>query len=192
MQAYIQIYCGNGKGKTTAAVGASIRGIGAGIPVIFAQFMKDGTSSEISVLKHLEELKKASVLYAKEKFGFSWTLTEEEKVQAKTVYTNLFIDAVQELEKHLQRRRKEEKSKKNDTPEVIFVLDEIISAYNYNMIDQNIVLEWLRNKPESAEVILTGRDPKPELLELAGYVTEMQQQKHIYEQGVMARKGIEW
>ncbi len=189
MSGYIQIYCGDGKGKTTAAVGLAIRGVGAGVPVVFTQFMKDGTSSELVVLEQIQNIQ---VLYAKETFGFSWTLTEKEKADAKSVYTELFVRAIQEVDKLIEDRTKEILKGDITIPKVILVLDEIISAYNYNMIDQDIVLKWLQNKSEFVEVVLTGREPKKELLELAGYITEMKKGRHIYEEGVMARKGIEY
>lgn len=186
MSGYIHIYCGNGKGKTTAAIGLSIRSIGAGIPVVFTQFMKDGTSSEISILESIPNL---SLHYAKESFGFSWTLTEEEKQIAKSIYTSLFLNAVQQLVQVAKKENKEETEK--DCPTAVLILDEIISAYNYDMINRDVILKWLQKKPDGVEVVLTGRDPKPELLELAGYVTEMQNKAHIYEKGIHARKGIE-
>ena len=81
--------------------------------------------------------------------------------------------------------------KKEDHPTAVLILDEVISAYNYDMIHQDVVLKWLQKKPTGVEVVLTGRDPKPELLELAGYVTEMKKKAHVYEKGIHARKGIE-
>lgn len=191
MSGYIHIYCGNGKGKTTAAIGLSIRSAGAGIPVVFTQFMKDGTSSEISIL---ESIPNVSVYYAKERFGFSWTLTEEEKQIAKSIYTGLFLNVVQELVEISQKEKNKEETlleKKEDHPTAVLILDEVISAYNYDMIHQDVVLKWLQKKPTGVEVVLTGRDPKPELLELAGYVTEMKKKAHVYEKGIHARKGIE-
>ncbi len=189
MSGYIHIYCGNGKGKTTAAIGLSIRSIGAGIPVVFTQFMKDGTSSEISILESIPNL---SVYYAKENFGFSWTLTEEEKQIAKSIYTGLFLNAVQQLVQISKKENKEETLLEEENhPTAVLILDEVISAYNYDMINRDVVLKWLQKKPTGVEVVLTGRDPKPELLELAGYVTEMKNKVHIYEKGIHARKGIE-
>lgn len=188
MSGYIHIYCGNGKGKTTAAIGLSIRSAGAGIPVVFTQFMKDGTSSEIPVLKNISNL---SVYYAKENFGFSWTLTEEEKQIAKSVYTGLFLNAVQCLVEISKKENKEELAEKEQHLTAVLILDEVISAYNYDMINREVVLKWLQKKPDGVEVVLTGRDPRPELLELASYVTEMKNKAHVYESGIQARKGIE-
>ena len=153
--------------------------------------MKDGTSSEISIL---ESIPNVSVYYAKERFGFSWTLTEEEKQIAKSIYTGLFLNVVQELVEISQKEKNKEETlleKKEDHPTAVLILDEVISAYNYDMIHQDVVLKWLQKKPTGVEVVLTGRDPKPELLELAGYVTEMKKKAHVYEKGIHARKGIE-
>ena len=183
----IHIYCGDGKGKTTAAVGLSVRCAGAGIPVVFTQFMKDGTSSELSILRQLPGV---HVLCVEEHFGFTWTLTEEQKKRANIVYTELFLRAAKLLDQIIQNENIE--YKKSNHPKVLFVLDEIMAAYNYHMIDQNIVLQWIKQRKNEIEVVMTGREPKDELLRLADYITEMKKRAHVYEQGVNARQGIEW
>ncbi|MBD4632405.1 cob(I)yrinic acid a,c-diamide adenosyltransferase, partial [Xanthomonas citri pv. citri] len=73
----------------------------------------------------------------------------------------------------------------------LLVLDELIAAYNHGLVDREQVLAFLKEKPEDLEVVMTGRDPAPELLELADYVSEIQKRKHPFDRGMAARKGIE-
>jgi cob(I)alamin adenosyltransferase len=168
----IHIYCGDGKGKTTAAIGLSIRALGAGLPVRFVQFFKNGDSSEITVLRHLSG---CTVLHSEEQFGRYSRMSTVRREQAREAYRELFARAVENLESVR-----------------VLVLDEIISAYRYGMVDQKNLLHLLREKPDSLEIVLTGRDPAPELLELADYVSEIQKVKHPFDQGILGRKGIEF
>ena len=103
-------------------------------------------------------------------------MTEEQKVQAKEAYEELF-----------------EKAARIAATENIFllVMDEFMAAYNHGMIDQEKALKFLKERPEKLEVVLTGRDPAPELVELADYVSEIQKKKHPFDKGLPARKGIE-
>lgn len=169
----IHIYTGNGKGKTTASVGLTIRCLGSGSKVVFTQLMKGNHSSERKILESLDGV---FVVPAEKTFGFSWNLTDEEKAEAREVYTRQFDTAVATAEREGCR---------------MIVFDEIISAYNCNMIDREKVLDFLRNKPEELEIVLTGRDPEAEVAELASYISEVKKIKHPYDEGVPFRKGIE-
>lgn len=169
----IHIYEGDGKGKTTAAVGLSIRCSGSGGRVIFTQYLKDNQSSELKVLMSIDCI---HVILANKEFGFYWNMSEEEKTEAKEVYSNLLQEAIKEA--------KSENYK-------MLVLDEIIAAYNLQLIDQEYLLDFLKNKPEHLEVIMTGRNPAEELLEIADYVSEIKKVKHPYDAGICARIGIE-
>ncbi len=169
----IHIYCGDGKGKTTAAMGLALRAAGDGKKVVLAQFLKDGTSSELSILRTLPQVQ---VLTCEEHYGFLWNMNERQKEQARDSYTKLF--------RHASRTAAEEHA-------FLLVLDEFIAAYNHGMIDRENALAFLKNRPEDLEVVLTGRDPAPELLNLADYVSEIQKKKHPFDQGMPARKGIE-
>lgn len=168
----LHIYCGDGKGKTTAAVGLAVRAAGHGMKVLFCQCMKDGTSSEVQMLKKLG----IDYCCCTEKFGFFWNMTEEQKGQAKCSYEELFEEAV-----------------KTAAEEDVFllVMDELIAAYNHGLLDRERVLVFLKEKPEGLEIVLTGRDPAPELVELADYVSEIQKKKHPFDRGLPARRGIE-
>ncbi len=172
-QSCIHIYCGDGKGKSTAAMGLALRAAGSGEKVLVTQFLKDGTSSELKILR---EIPGVQVLTCDKKFGFFWNMTEEQKIQAKNAYEELF-------EKAVQTARQENI--------FLLVMDEFIAAYNHGMIDQKKALAFLKEKPENLEVVLTGRDPAPELLEIADYVSEIQKKKHPFDQGLPARRGIE-
>lgn len=169
----IHIYCGDGKGKTTAAMGLAVRAAGNGQRVVLTQFLKDGSSSELNILR---ELPKIQVISCMKHFGFFWNMTEEQKEEARKAYADLFEEAVRKaVESHA----------------FLLVMDEFIAAFNHGMIDRERALQFLREKPEDLEVVLTGRDPSPELVELADYVSEIQKRKHPFDQGIPARKGIE-
>lgn len=168
----LHIYCGDGKGKTTAAVGLAVRAAGYGMKVLFCQCMKDGTSSEVEMLQKLG----IDYCCCTEKFGFYWNMTDEQKEKAKDAYMELFVKVI--------KKAKEENYG-------MLVIDEFMSAYQYGMIAPREAIRFLMERPEGLEVVLTGRGPGEELIELADYVTEMKKRKHPFDKGVKARKGIE-
>ena len=168
----IHIYCGDGKGKTTAAVGLSIRAAGCGRKVVFAQFFKDGTSGECEVL---EQLPNITFVRPKKTFGFFWTLSEAEKVEARDYYTA-------HLKKALNLSAEAD----------LLVLDEAMSACTHGVIDEKALLAFLQEKPEGLEVVLTGRDPSQAMQEAADYITEMKKVKHPFDRGIGAREGVEY
>lgn len=168
----LHIYCGDGKGKTTAAVGLAVRAAGHGMKVLFCQCMKDGTSSEVTMLKKLG----IDYCCCTEKLGFYWNMTEEQKEYAAHAYTHLFESA---------SRRAEEEGYD------LLVVDEFMSAWQHELICRKTALCFLMNRPKGLEVVLTGRDPGEELLALADYVTEMRKVKHPFDEGIPARRGIE-
>jgi len=175
----LHIYTGEGKGKTTAAIGQCIRAAGSDMQVYFVQFLKDGTSGEIEVLRKIPGV---SVAYVAQNYGFYKNMTEEEKKRAKKAYGNLLDEAIETV-----REMAEEKGAK-----VLLVFDEIIGAYNHDLIVKEHLMDFLREKTFPIEVILTGREPAAELLELADYVTDMKKIKHPFDGGIQARKGIEY
>ena len=168
----IHLYCGNGKGKTTAAVGLAVRCAGAGGRVVFAQFFKDGSSAELNVLRALPGVK---VLVCPVKYGFFKNMTEEKKAAAKADYTAL-------LESALEAAGEAE----------LLVLDEAVSACNHGVIPEQRLLRFLEGKPEGLEVAVTGREPSGALQEAADYITEMVKRRHPFDRGIPARKGIEF
>lgn len=168
----LQIYCGDGKGKTTASVGLAVRAAGNGMKVYFCQVMKDGHSGEVEMLKKLG----VSYHCCCERLGFFWNMTDEQKEEAARIYTKLFEEAVHTVV---------------EEDYDLLVIDEFMSAYNHGFIDQKKALSFFLNKPPHLEIVLTGRDPGEELLKLADYVTEMKKVKHPFDAGIPARKGIE-
>ena len=169
----IHIYTGDGKGKTTAAVGLTIRYAGSGGKVLFSQFLKDNKSSELCILKKIDEV---DVVLCNETFGFYSKMDDETKRKAKEAYSNYLSEIIN-------------MATKQDFQ--MLVLDEIIGAYNNNLIEHEFFLEFLRNKPDQLEVVITGRNPQKELVELADYVSEIIKVKHPYDRGITARTGIE-
>lgn len=172
MAGLIHIYCGDGKGKTTAAVGLAVRASGAGKQVIFTQFFKDGTSAEVQSLASLPGVRAMHIQTVK---GFYRSMTPEQRAKAREDYTALFREVTAA-------------ARKAD----LLILDEIVSACNRGVVPETLVTDFLRNKPSQLEVVLTGRKPSPALMELADYITEMRKLRHPYDRGVAARKGIEF
>jgi len=172
MSGLIHIYCGDGKGKTTAAIGLAIRAAGAGKRVVFAQFFKDGSSSEISVLKAVGNIQ---AVHCNTVRGFWKRMDDVQKAKASKDYTS-FLAEIIVLAKDAD----------------LLVLGEIISACNHGTVTEAAVLDFLRDKPNGLEVVLTGRNPSKALLELADYVSEIRKVKHPYDCGIAAREGIEF
>ena len=171
MAGLIHIYCGDGKGKTTAALGLAVRAAGSGKKVLLLQFFKDGKSSEFTALQDLQGLE---VIPQTRSFGFSWTLSDSEKKEAAAYYSGLLEAAFARAE-----------------DAGLLVLDEVISSYNHKLLPQKRLLEFLQHKPAGLEVVLTGRQPAPELAALADYLSDIRKIKHPYDQGIAAREGIE-
>lgn len=172
MPGLIHLYCGDGKGKTTAALGLALRAAGAGKQVVFTQFFKDGSSSEIGPLAALPGVR---VFHADTVRGFYRNMTPTQREQAGKDYTALFrqvTQAAQEAD--------------------LLILDEIVSACNRGVVPEKLVTDFLREKPAWLEVVLTGRNPSAALLELADYITEMRKLRHPFDRGIGARKGIEF
>ena len=169
----IHLYTGDGKGKTTAAVGLAVRAAGAGKKVLFVQFAKDGSSSELKAFAALENIETANVTTY---FGFYKFMDEATKKKAEEAYTELLRSS---LEKVVREKD-------------MLVLDEITSACRNGLIPKDEVIRFLKEKPEHLEVLLTGRGPAEEFIELADYVTEMKKIKHPYDVGITARLGIEY
>ena len=167
----IHLYCGDGKGKTTAAVGLAVRAAGSGMQVLFVQFFKSGKSSEVEALEKLGIVTAHPGVH----YGRYKTLNEEKKTEVRDSYGELF-DAILAAAAEYD----------------LIVLDEAVSAYNYAMIDGERLTEFLRLEGNRREIVLTGRNPLPELIELSDYVTEMKKVKHPFDGGTAARKGIEY
>ncbi len=170
----IHIYCGDGKGKTSAAVGLAVRAVGHGFRVGVVQFLKDGDSGELAPLAAFPGVQ---ILSGKRVKGFTFSMTAEEKAQVRAGQDDYLRRAAAWCGQDLCD---------------LLVLDEAVGAVNLGMLDRALLLDFLRNKPVGVEVVLTGRDPDDELLGLADYVSEIRKVKHPYDRGVKAREGIEF
>ncbi len=169
----IHIYCGEGKGKTTCSVGLTVRASGYGLNVLFMQFLKSGNSSELKVLRTLPNVE---VMGTKPIKKFSFQMTEEELKETREVNGKQFQEMCELL-----------KDGKYD----MLVLDESLGSIEAGLLDEDLIVNFLENKPEHLEVVLTGRYPSEKLVELADYVSRIDKVKHPYDQGVPARAGIE-
>lgn len=166
---YIQVYTGNGKGKTTAALGISLRCLCAGNKVFFGQFMKGQNYSELKAPEYFPNLKM-------EQFG-----------EATFIKGKPTADDIEAAKKGLRRMKEILTGGEYD----IVVFDEINTALFFQLLEVDEVLELLDHKPEKTEVILTGRYAPQEIIDRADLVTEMKEIKHYYNAGVNARVGIE-
>lgn len=189
---YVQVYTGNGKGKTTAAIGLTIRALGAGKKVLFLQFMKAKSYSEHKILPGISPQLKLETLGKPFFIARKEDLDKEAlaKWQDKCVIFekgNPPLEYVQLLEKGVQMAEEGVKSGKYD----LVILDEINVALYYELISLKDVIELINNKKPEVELVLTGRNCPKEIIDLADLVTEMREIKHYYTQGVEARIGIE-
>lgn len=170
MKGYVQVYTGNGKGKTTAAIGLAIRAAGAGLRILFAQFVKGLKYSEIGALERYEDL------ITIRQYGrgcFINRAASSEDILAATSG----LDAVRH-------------AFTSGTYDVV-ILDEANIAMHYSLFSVDEFIAVINERGPACEVIVTGRYAPPELLELADLVTEMKEVKHYYATGVNARTGIE-
>jgi cob(I)alamin adenosyltransferase len=168
----VQVYTGNGKGKTSAAFGLALRAIGRGLKVYIIQFIKGGFDyGELYIADKLPNLKLKA-------FGRGKFVTE--KPPAK--------EDVKLAEEALKLAEETVKGGEYD----IVILDEINVALNLKLIKTEKVIELIKKKPKHVELILTGRYAPDEIIEAADLVTEMREVKHPYNKGFQARKGIEY
>lgn len=167
---YIQVYTGNGKGKTTAAIGLAVRAAGAGLRVYFGQFIKNRKCSEHKALARFSDL------ITVEQFGTGFILSEKANDRAVVAAMNGFVEAATAI-----------LSGEYD----VVILDEINIVLRKNMIDLKDLLLLLDQKPAKTEVVMTGRSAPQALIRRADLVTEMKMVKHYMDAGVPARTGIE-
>lgn len=167
---YIQVYTGDGKGKTTAALGLALRAAGAGLGVYIAQFMKKGEFSEIRALQRLSD--RITV----DQFG-TGRFIKGKPVQEDIEAARKGISAVREVMS----------SGKYD----VIILEEANVAYGSGVLSEEELLGIIDEKPEGVELLFTGRGGAPALLDKADLITEMKAVRHYFEKGVGARTGIE-
>lgn len=167
---YVHVYTGNGKGKTTAAIGLAIRAAGAGLRVLFVQFIKGASSSEITALKMFSD--QISVRqYGRGRFIKGEPCRED--VEAA-------VRGLAEIKQALSDRGYD-----------VVVLDEANIAIQCDLFPLDKLVELIACKPPDVEMVITGRYAHPFLVDCADVVTEMKEVKHYYQKGIMARVGIE-
>lgn len=171
----VHVYTGNGKGKTTAALGQGFRSAGRGLKVYMIQFLKSNNTGELHSCKQLGDCFK--IFRFESKRDFFWKLSEEEKQELKNEVHQAF--------EFIKQAVCESKCD-------VLIMDEILGAINNNLIEAQQVCELIRSKPEHLELILTGRNAPECIIELADYVSQIEAVKHPMEQGIGAREGIEY
>lgn len=184
----LHLYCGEGKGKTTAALGLAIRALGNGWRVIFVQFLKNVPAGEIPALEKLG----ATVLRGKAGNHFFNEMTEDEKRETLLISNEHFSRAVALCRTLCADGETAGSSSATGQPRVLLVLDEMCAAYGHSLIDRAAVDDFLRSLPAGAEIVLTGRNPPQIFLDHADYITEMKKIRHPFDAGVAARKGVEF
>lgn len=171
----IHVYTGEGKGKSTASFGLVVRALGHNKKVGIFSFLKD-SSIEYGEMKAFKKAfpNLTYIRFENKTPLFDKSVTMEDLKRSVKESFDVVLRSVKEEDYDL------------------IILDEINICLKYDLIDKEVVIEFLKNKPEKLEVVLTGRDAIKEIIEIADYVTEMKMIKHPYEKGVMARKGVEF
>ena len=170
----VHLNSGDGRGNTTTAMSLAVRCPGRGHRGPGPPGRTDGSSSELAPLSRTEG---AEVVPQTRAFGFTWTLSPEEREEAGIYYSGL-------LEKTWEKAAAGGYG--------LLVLDEALGACAAGLIDEGRLLALLDSAPEGLEVVLTGRGPSQALLDRADYVTEMRKIKHPFDRGVAARRGVEY
>ncbi len=170
----IQIYYGDGRGKTSAAIGAAVRAAGRNMRILFVQFLKSENSGERRVLEQIQGI---TMTPCPVDLDFTYNMTDTQKAQASKIFRELFDRSV----------RIALTSNYN-----LLILDEIFSAINTGMISENDVYNFLTDAPLKLEIILTGSKPSKKFIDLADYVSNIVKEKHPFDKGITARLGIEY
>ncbi len=174
---YIQVYTGDGKGKTTASLGLAMRALGRDWKVLLIMFTKGGTNyGELNSFRNLSDKIRANLTIMQaglDRIVYSNNITEEDR---KVIHNGWEV-AKRAIE--------------NDEYKLI-ILDELNIAIALGIVDVDEVLEVLKNKPDNMEIVLTGRNAHPKIIEAAHLVSKIEPVKHYWDIGVSARKGIEY
>jgi cob(I)alamin adenosyltransferase len=166
----IHIYTGDGKGKTTAAVGLAVRAAGSGMTVVFAQFIKSMPSGELNSLEKLGVI----IIRSEMRLGFTFMMDEAKKAVCRNEQRRILV-AVNALKDRAG----------------LIVLDEALDALSAGVLDENSLRSFIKSLPADCELALTGR-PVPEwLAEAADYYSLVKKVKHPFDRGINARDGIE-
>ena len=169
----VHLYCGDGKGKTTAAMGLALRCVGRHKSVVIAQFLKKGTSGECRFLSTLDYV---TVLAANPVGKFSFAMNDEEKALTRDAILRTFQAATDFAIREQV---------------FLLILDEVCASIQGGFLPEEKVLDFLRTKPADLEVVLTGRNPSKALQDASDYISEICKRKHPFDRGIDAREGIE-
>lgn len=168
------IYYGDGKGKTTAAIGLAVRAAGSKMKVLFVQFLKTEFSGERHILSHTENV---TLTFCPIELKFTFEMDDKEKAKAAKIFKGIFDNAVTTA-----------LTEKYD----MVVLDEVFEAINAHMLSESEVYEFITNAPSSMEIVMTGHNPPQKFMDCADYITEFKKIKHPYDRGITGRIGIEF
>ena len=171
MERLVHLYYGDGKGKTTAAVGLAVRAAGAGQNVLFVQFMKGGRTGEVEILRGLSHV---TVLRCDREFPFYRQMTPEQKEEQTALHNRM----LEQIERAVKEGRYE-----------MLVLDEVTYPYARRLFDRKMFRRIFERAKGGMEIVCTGRDPDAFFLEFADYATEMKCVRHPFARGVKAREG---
>ena len=172
MKGLVHIYCGDGKGKTTAAMGLAVRAAGNGLKVLILQFLKNGRTGELESLAKLDHV---TVIRGKGGMKFVCNMNEREKDEALRIHTENLNKVMEQAENY-----------------DLLILDEAMGACSCGLLNKDLLCRFLDGKPDGLEVVMTGRDPAQEFLDRADYISEIKKIRHPYDKDVPARKGIEF
>ncbi len=171
MIGYIHVYTGNGKGKTTAAFGLALRAAGAGKKVFIAQFVKGMHYAELDALKRFEPE------ITLRQYGRGCFIMNEPEAEDIVLAKQGLAEVAEKIWSGMYD---------------MVILDEACIALYYGLFSLNELMRVITSRPETTEIVITGRYAPPELIEIADLVTEMKEVKHYYQKGVKAREGIEY
>lgn len=170
----IHLYTGDGKGKTTAAIGLAVRAAGAGKSVCFVQFMKGQDTAELQSFRFLPGIR---VLRSEKDFGFYPSMSEADKEELTGIHNRILTEAIEAV---------------NAGQCDVLILDEATYPVKLHLIDEEALKSLVEHKNTPLELVLTGRDAPDFMVEAADYITRMKMERHPFEKGIMARKGIEY
>lgn len=171
---FIHVYTGDGKGKTTAAVGLATRSLGHGMNVCYCSFHKDPEKYGYTEMKSLRKLGAAV-------YNFAKGHPHLDKSLDGNVIANETVEAITALPKIIE-----------DGHFDLLIMDEILISVRDGYLDEETLLEFIKNKPAALELVMTGRNATQSIIELADYVSEVKKIKHPYDNGIFSREGIEY
>ncbi|MBQ3816924.1 MAG: cob(I)yrinic acid a,c-diamide adenosyltransferase [Clostridia bacterium] len=169
----IQTYYGNGKGKTTAAIGAAIRAAGSGKKVVIVWFLKDGKSSECNSLKAVEGM---DFLFPSKDYVLFEKQTEQKIAEKSKEYSNLLLNELYKQAKKYQ----------------MIVLDEVLDILEFGYVNESSFLQVLQNLKQDCEIVLTGHNISDGISDISDYLSQINEIKHPFKNGAEPRKGIEY